>query len=367
MSRLRDKRARAGHLGLATAAITVAACLTVPGTAMAGQDDLKGGSVEIALAGSHGLRLSPASLQLPISGGAIDPIDGSGTVAAAGAFKLKRGKRTTKVKIIGLSFGANGGPGSIAAKVNKRKVRRFAVLSGGSVTRDGWGARISGVTAVLGPKGNRALASRAKGGQRLGTVSATTVPRSVEVLPGGTLVFKADNGFANKLLAHCITPLGVAAIPPATQNLTQFTFPVTGGSISPAFDAGNVISDGGQTIAKDNNLSIPFTCNQGPPVGTKVIQTQFQAQFALQALASNTVLPDGPVGIAGLGIFDLSAAKTSADVDTKQITITDAPIHLDGLSAFILNQVFPNESGDPNNDFAGGDLLGTMSLSVKTH
>ncbi|MFL5907798.1 MAG: hypothetical protein ACJ75Z_09425 [Solirubrobacterales bacterium] len=366
MSRLRDKRIRAGHRGLAAAAIALAVCLAVPGAAAAGQDELKGGSVDIQLAGSHGLKLSPRSLHLAITGGAVDPINGSGTVEVAGRFRIKRGKRTSKVKVTGLTFGADGGAGSIAAKVGKRKVGRFGILSGGQVSRDGWGARITGVTATLGAKGSKALVS-AKGGQRLGTVSATTVPRSVEVLPGGTLVFSADNGFANKLLAHCVTPLGVGVIPPATQNLTVFTFPVTGGSVSPDFDAGTVVSGGGQTITKDSSLPVPFTCNQGPPVGTKITQTEFQAQFELQALASFTVLPDGPVGIGALGKFDLGPASKSADPVSKQVTISDAPVHLDLLSAFILNQVLPNESGDPNNDFREGDLLGTMSLSVKTH
>ena len=367
MSRLRDKRTRAGRRWLVAAAVIATASLAIPATALAGQDELKGGSVDIQLAGSRGLKLSPASLHLPIAGGAVDPIDGSGTVRVAGRFRIKRGKHTTKVKITGLTFGANGGPGRIAAKIGKRKVSRFGVLSGGTVTRDGWGAKVTGVTASLAAKGAKALAS-SKGGQRLGTVSATTVPKSVEVLPGGTLVFNADNGFVNKLLAHCVTPLGVTAIPPAQQNMTQFTFPVTGGSISPDFDSGNVVSGGGQTIAKDNSLPVPFTCNQGPPVGTKAVQTEFQAQFEIDALAATTVLPDGPVGVAALGAFDLGAASgKSADVGTKQVTVTNAPVRLDPLTGFVLNQVFPNESGDPTNDFKGGDLLGTMSLSVKTH
>jgi hypothetical protein len=47
--------------------------------------------------------------------------------------------------------------------------------------------------------------------------------------------------------------------------------------------------------------------------------------------------------------------------------VTDAPVTLDSLSAYIFNQVFPNNTGDPNNDFMGGDPLGTISLSVTTH
>jgi hypothetical protein len=385
MSSDRDKRGRAGRYGLVATLAALGLWLAAPGAALAAPDQLKGGSVQIQLQNGRGLKLSPRGLSLPIMGGAIDPIDGSGTVEVRGAFRAKRGKGKAKVKVRELTFGANGGGGSIAVKVGKRKVGRFGLLSGGTVTRDGWGAQIAGVTAKLGSKGAKALdaafsprkgkaaAARVKGGQTLGTVSVTTDPRTVEVLPGGELVFSADNGFVNKLMAHCVfglLPGGVEAIPPATQSLTltDFTFPVTGGSISPDFSAGRVTSAGGQTIAKNFDLGIPFSCDEGPAAGTKVVQTEFEAQFDIQALASATVLPEGPVGIASLGTFDLGAATTkSADLNTKQIRITDAPVHLDGFTAFILNQVFPNESTDASNDFGGGDLVGTLSLSVKTH
>ena len=384
MSKLRDKRIRAGRCGTVAAAIALIACFATSSSALAGPDELKGGSVVIQLQSGRGLKLS-GSLNLPIAGGAVDPISGAGTVDTSGAIRVRRGKSKTKVKITELTFGANGGLGSIAAKVGKRKVKRFALLSGGTVTRDGWGAKISGVTARLGSKGAKALqlafsprkgrasaAGGVKGGQILGTVSATTDPRVVEVKPGGALVFNADMGFANKLIAHCVNgllPNGVDAIAPATKNgLTEFDFPVTGGTISPDLTAGRVTSAGGQTISKNVSLPIPDSCDQGPPVGTTVTSTEFEDQFDLQALASFTVLPTGPVGIGALGQFDLSAASTkSADVNTKQITITDAPVHLDPLTAFILNQVFPNESSSPSNDFAPGDLLGTMSLNVTTH
>ena len=387
MSRLRDKRIRAGRFGTVAAAIALIGCFATSSSALAGPDELKGGSVVMQLQNGRGLKLSPKSLNLPIAGGAVDPISGAGTVETSGAIKVKRGKSKTKVKITELTFGANGGQGSIAAKVGKKKVKRFALLSGGTVARDGWGAKITGVTAKLGSKGAKALqtafspkkngrasaAGGVKGGQTLGTVSATTDPKTVEVKPGGTLVFNADMGFANKLIAHCVNgllPNGVDAIPPATKNgLTEFDFPVTGGNISPDFTAGRVTSAGGQTISKNTGLNtILFSCDQGPPVGTTVTSTEFEDQFELQVLASYTVLPTGPVGIGALGQFDLSAASTkSADVGTKQITITDAPVHLDGLTAFILNQVLPNESSSPSNDFAPGDLLGTMSLNVSTH
>src|SRR5690349_12137531 len=145
--------------------------------APAAQDKLKGGWVVMQLRGSKGLKLKPSTLTLQISGGAIDPVDGSGTANTSGAIKARKGKEKAKIKITSVTFGANGGAGSISAKIGKRKVGSFGKLAGGSVTRDGWGAAIAGVDAKLSSKGAKALGFKGvKGGQRLGSVSATTVP-----------------------------------------------------------------------------------------------------------------------------------------------------------------------------------------------
>jgi hypothetical protein len=367
-------------------ALGLVAALVASSAALAAPDPLSSGSVVLQLRSSGGLKLKPGTLSLPITTGELDPITGAGTVETVGALRAKRGKHKAKVKITSLDL---GGTGRINAKIGKRRVNGFAKLSGGTVTRDGWGARVEGVTAKLGSKGAKALtrvfaprsgakaraaAGGIKAGKPLGTVSVSGVPRTVEVLPGGTLVFTADSAFGLKLGAHCINALlpdGVTAIAPAVQSgfplPTTFTFPVTGGSIAPDLSAGRVTSAGGQKIRKNDGSAIPNSCNEGPPVGTTITQTEFEAQFDIRALASFTTLPTGPVGIGSLGPFDLAAATTSADVSTKQITVTDAPVTLDGLSAFIFNQVFPNNTGDPNNDFMGGEPVGTMSLSVTSH
>jgi hypothetical protein len=376
-----------------TALALVVGLLASSATALAAPDPLASGSVTLQLRSSGGLKLKPATLSLGIKSGELDPTTGAGTVETSGGFRVKRGGRKAKVKVTRIVFGANGAPGAIDAKVGKRKANGFGKLSGGTLTREGWGAKVEGATVTLGSKGAKALrqaltprrggkasaaAGGIKAGKPLGTVSVSGQPKTVEVLPGGTLVFEADTGFVlNKLPAHCIDPVtpppvvstpGVAPIPPAVQNLTVFTFPVTGGSIAPDFTAGRVTSAGGQKITKNNGpLTILFDCDQGPPVGTTVTQTEFEDQFELQTLASFTVLPTGPIGIGALGTFDLAAAGTSADVNTKKVTVTDAPVSLDPLSALVLNSVFPNASGDSSNDFSGGDLLGTMSLNVTTH
>jgi hypothetical protein len=380
-----------GRPAALAAVLGCVACLAIVATAMAGQDPLKGGSVAIQLQGSKALKLSPASLSLPITGGAVDPIDGSGSVTTAGAFKAKHGGRKVKVKITGLTFGANGAPGTIAAKIGKKKVARFGALAGGTTTRDGWGAKIDNVTATLAskgasalntafnPKGGKGAKSAAKGGVRagapLGSVTATTVPQTVEVLPGGETDLVADMAFVNKLRTHCVDALyvvdpGVSAIPPATLNLlsSTFTFPVVGGTIAPDLSDGRLITSGGQLIKKNNSPINPdaSACSAAdPPFGTSVTQTDFETDFALNAFSAQAVTPSGPLGLGAVGELHLDQGTASVDPNTKDITISNVPLTLAFLAAQVLNTVFPNVSGDPANDFQQGDPVGTLSITAK--
>lgn len=381
-------------VGATLTTLTLLAGLLASSAALGAPDPLAGSSsVTLQLRNFAGLKVKPKTLNLAIIRGELDPTTGAGTIETTGKFRAKRGGRKTKVKITALILGANGGPGKIDAKVGKRKTKGFGKLSGGTLTRDGFGAKLDGVTAKLSSKGAKALrrvlspgggkkgggkkasaAGGIKGGKPLGSVSVNSVPKEVEVLPGGTLVFEAElASFGAKLIAHCVIgviPGGVEPIAPATEPvLGEFIFPVTGGSIAPDFSSGRVTSAGGQKLTKnfDGDPMGPLDCSGPPPLGTTVLQTEWEAQFDLKALATNTVLPTGPVGIGSLGPFDLAAATTSADPNTKQVTVTGAPVTMDALSAFVFNQVFPNASGVPNNDFMGGDLLGHLSLSLTTH
>ena len=288
---------------------------------------------------------------------------------------VKRGKR------------ANGGPGSIAAKVGKRNVGSFATLSSGTVARKGFGATISNITAKVAAKGAQALnrafsprkgkgakksaGGRVKAGQPLGTiVSLTTVPAAVEVVPDtGTLTLETAlvGAFASKLPQHCISPLtGVSAIPPArTQplNPANFEFPVSGGSAAADFSAGEVLTAGGQTLTKDNGLLTPGSCaGAQPPVGTKLVSTEIGVDFAHNSLNSTAALPTGASLRAPLATIDFSTGSRSFDPSTNELTVTNASVALSFPAALTLNQFFPSVSG-PSDDFAEGDLIGTIDLS----
>jgi hypothetical protein len=396
MSTHRDKHKNASRRGLVAAILAACALLVASSSALAGQDELNGGSVVIQLKSSHGLKLKPASRNLPITGGAVDPIDGSGTVQVSSKVSAKRGKSKTKLIITAFNLGSNGGPGTISAKIGKKKVAAFGKLTGGTVARDGWGAKISNITATIARKGaqalNRTFSSRkgarksagggVKAGQPLGTVvSIATDPKTVEVVPGsGSIVLNTNamGSFVSKLSQHCIDPLptgspaGVAPIAPATTSGiggTTYTFPVSGGAVAPDFSTGSLITAGGQQITK-NTSSNPLNPNAAcaaaqPPVGAVLTSTNFQSEFDRNFLASFATLPDGSSIQAGLGTIDFSSGTRSIDPNTKQLTVTGANVTLVGLAADTLNRVFPNESGNASNDFASGDAIGSVDMTAK--
>jgi hypothetical protein len=268
--------------------------------------------------------------------------------------------------------------------VGKKGVSAFGTLVGGTVSRDGWGAKIENVGASIAGKGaqalNRAFAPRKKGakksagggvkaGQPLGrVVSVTTDPLSVEVVPGtGTLTLNTNvtGAFANKLPQHCISLLaGVTPIAPATQSLANFTFPVSGGTAAPDFSAGELLTGGGQNITKDNGLLTPGACSSAaPPVGTKLASTDIGVFFGQNFLMSTATLPNGTVLRAPLATIDFSTGSRSVDPNTKTLTVTGATVNLADLAAFTLNGTFPTESGNASDDFAGGDQIGTIDIT----
>src|SRR5262245_31408251 len=106
--------------------VAVIASLGLAGTAHAGTDPLKSGSVSWQLKGAN----RPRNLSLAVTGGDLDPISGAGNVIVSGKFRGRVGKAKAKVKLISLNFAANGGLGSITARVKGDRVSGFGTLRG---------------------------------------------------------------------------------------------------------------------------------------------------------------------------------------------------------------------------------------------
>jgi hypothetical protein len=132
---------------------------------------------------------------------------------------------------------------------------------------------------------------------------------------------RGDGPPAHKLPKHCISLLGVSAIPPGEMSPFPpgaFSFPVSGGSAAPDFSAGEVLTAGGQALTKDNGLLTPGPCaSAAPPVGTNLVSTEIGVNLANNFLSSTAALPTGASLRAPLADIDFSTGSRSFDPSTN--------------------------------------------------
>jgi hypothetical protein len=230
------------------AALSTAALLVTASAAFGAADPLKGGTTtlgplklpgKVKVAAKGGATKSGKTVTLPITGGTLDPTNGTGPVQDGGKIQLKRGKHKATLTKIVTTFGAGGG---ISAKVNGKKTK-LGKISGGTVGRAGFGGTVSNAVAKLTKKGAKAL-NKALGitqggfkGGKLGKISTTTVPSTVTVKSATSSTTEDLTGlpacagagtcttFAGKLAEDGIssTPSDGANITPAPNVVVTFT------------------------------------------------------------------------------------------------------------------------------------------------
>jgi hypothetical protein len=355
------------------------------------------------------VKLTPKKFKVTPGGSNIDPTTGAGTLKI-GKITFKKGKKKVVYSNVKAILGANGGKGSI--KGNQGKI---FTTSGGTVTRNGFGANISGVKVKFFRKAakkiNKALKLHSLKAGKAGTASATEQPKTVAVTGGEAIVNAAANTMAgsgtvaSKLVGHCIDPVaGLILLPPATSTgpITSpvFHFPVTGGSVSPAGNDGSIQTAGGVRLRNGNQPPAllgalqPMPCPDvvpGPASTSSVDTTNLTANIGQRNIQSNAVIGGTNPGCwavndpPGCGVFpgdkgvaisqslDTSAVTVSADPTTHTVSINGAVIKNNPTSSLVLNGVFPL-AGTPGGggafggaeNFADGDLFGTAFLTVTT-
>jgi len=383
-----NPHARARGAFKLAAALSAAALLITASAAFGAADPLKGGTTTLAnlklpkkvkLAAKGGATKSGKTVTLPITGGSLDPTNGSGPVQNGGSIQLKKGKKKAKLTSIVTTFGSGG---AISAKLNGKK-KTLAKISGGAVGRAGFGGTVTDAVAKLTKKGAKAL-NKALGitrggfkGGKLGALSTTTVPSTVTVKSATSSTTEDLTGigppptfgciglgncttFAGKLAEDGVTstPSNGATITPPPTVVITFT-PQTGGSIAPDCTAGTLTGSQGAITLSRGPASIT-QANPNDDFGGKVVSFEVSA--------------------TGLGSLPRSAATNLivtpgtclADPATKTITVTATQTVI-GLAASVVNQVLgldgsPCGPGGPPQDcpLAAGDVVGTSRYTITT-
>lgn len=284
-------------MGIVAAMAMTAALVAAPMAAGAG-DPIASGNLKFKLSGGfkkqlkrNHVKLTPKKYKIK-TGSTLDPTTGAGLIRV-GNITFKKGGKKLVFKNSKVTLGASGGRGRISGKA-KGTTKKIFKLKGGTLTRTGFGASLSGVKLSFqkgaAKKINKALGLHSLHKGSAGKLTTTENPQTV-VVTGGFVnvaipvtylptVLDPSNGFqpipgtgtdpntvAAKSPSHCISIFGGSpVIPgnpsnPARKTSTSafdpvlgappagiaalYRFPVTGGTIGPAGTAGSLQLSGG--------------------------------------------------------------------------------------------------------------------------
>ncbi len=356
------------------------------------------------------LKVSPGKVNgrvvtLPVSGGSMDPVNGLGNLELGGGIKFKAGKKTAPVNTLLLDTAQSSLTGKVGGKSMK-----VASVSNLTYSRNGFGVNVNvgklkltgkaakqlnkklGFTGQKKGKGKakghkRASASKTtqppfKGNQVLGGAFSETQPKTVAVIPTGSIDLalsasaldklkkvgpppgEAEGPFAVKLSTVPPTSIVSAGPPPI------LGFPISGGSISPTASSGIVQTIGGLKLTQ--NLEAVAKGVTTLTMGN--IWVDLGAKTAtVEVTIENPKTPEanlGNLGRASIADINLTGATITSNPNSRTVTVQNASATLQAVTAETLNSVFitPIEkaTAEPQEKFAGGDPLGTFSFTALT-
>jgi hypothetical protein len=384
--------ARGTGLPIAALAAALFALLAFAPFASATPDPVGSGSATITLNkgftkylktfGIKTTKIAPAKLKgqkltLTGTGGEVDPTTGAGTVALGGGLKFKAGKKSATVKALVLDTTT----ASLTAKVSGKKVK-LATVTGYAFARAGFGVSMTVKKLKLTSKAAKQLNKKlgyAKGkpkpflgGKLMGSAAAEEQPATVAVLPGGNVLFNANAGTLGKLAK---VEVKIKTIDPTkVKGLTDFEFPVTGGTVSPLGTGGVVQSAGGLELEQKLQTGVDTFLE------TKITLGGFYVDLAAKTITvevSAVSNASDELNLGNLGrssIADLTIPGVIADSATRTVSVQNASAVLQPIAAKVLNafvevyEGYEAKGGPPKSPekINSGDPLGSFSATVQT-
>lgn len=443
---MKNEPAHSGRLAVAIAGVALLALLGSMAisstTVFAAGDPVASGKLRLKVTKGfkktlrrNDVRMRPRKFAIRPNVSEIDPTTGTGQVRLKGKLRFRgHGKKVAVRKLIVRIGGKGAGNrgGNIKGRIGSRRItlmRLRAKPQGTIVTRNGFGARISRISARL----SRPLAKVVNrkldlnslvASRRLARLTINEQPKTVEVLGGSVLVDiplgylptsalgpnQDPNTVAAKSPAHCIGPAGgVQAIEPGekatitepnpdvgplpTGVAARFKFPVTSGTISPQANDGVIQVAGGVRLITGTSgidsalFPQPAECDgETQGVGTShsyldttdlapnLEETNVLARTFIggtspgctfTAPPPNCLIFGGDRGVAIGQEIDVSGIQVSADPTAKTVSVGNALIVNNSTAALVLNGLFPN-AGAPSQTFIDGDKFGISSFQVNT-
>jgi len=313
---------------------------------------LKKDGVQLSKVGAGAV--SGRFVTLPAGGGEVDFVNGSGTFAGDGGFRLRVGRRSAKVT--GLSVETLRG--TLRGTVNGTKLM-LAAVPRTDFAREGFGVAITTPGLRLTPRAstllNRKLGIDAfRPGRPFASVSAGLQPGEV-LTTGGGVRFEFDPGTIAKIksLDFDVQPMesdGSLSDP-------AFSAPLLAGRIDPTMARTWGMAEGGFRITNPEG--------PGPTVDWWNLGLSFETGKLLTSGLAHTefgqLAPGPPQPLASL---DLANASVSVDPVYRTVTISGAKATLEAAAANYINQVFAIDRGKAP-VLAAGDPLGVISLTMQ--
>jgi hypothetical protein len=295
-----------------------------------------------------GVKVSPTGparaagrhVRFPVTGGSIDPATAAGTINHRGGLRLKAGNVKVKLDNYRVKVGSKI---TLSARLGGERVTILKLTGAPKVTRDGFGTKVSGLTAKLNKTAARALngafgVTAFKKGLPLGKVRTSLVPADTELLAEGATALALAPAALQAIIAQGITP---GVIGPATLSGTTASFPITGGIAALDLSAAEVAHSGGISLTKG---------------ATVVSLTDFFIRVgggeAPQLLAT---LNGGATPVA---IIDLDLSALAPDIQGRNVTLSGITAKLTQGAADALNTAFGSSA------FAGGLVLGQATVNA---
>src|ERR1700761_1442500 len=363
------------------AAAVVAALLAFVPAASAARDPLAGGTTDLPLkkgflkkltnlgvgiAGVSTGQVGGAKIGLPVAEGMFDPTNAQGHITSPGGFQLVKGARS--VPVTGVEV--NTVHGFVRATIAGAHMQ-FATLSPITPGREGFGARIKAGQLTLTQKAATRISNQLglQGSQRIDSrvmsnEFSTTVPSSLTILGSGEATLQASaKNFAKFGEKGVDLSSGIKPISPAKNaKVTQFTFPITGGTLATNYTAGTIGTAGGiEIVKKGKTLSPTMKINN--------IALEFAQKTATVELEITPAPPfSGATPRSSIVELVFPTNAITSNPTTRQVTVKGAEAKLQPVAAATLNDVF-NQGGETvppaSSEFATGELFGTFSMVLQ--
>ena len=360
------------------AAAVVAALLAFVPAANAARDPISGGTTDlhlkkgfikkltnlgVGLAGVGTGQVNGGAISLPVTEGMFDPTNAQGHITSPGGFQLVRGARSVAISDVE----ANTVQGYVRASVAGAKMK-LGTFANPTIGREGFGARVKAGQLILTQNAANRISNKLglQGSQRINSRVMSnefniTVPATVTILGQGEATLEGAPAAFKKFAEKGVeVPKGINPIAPGkSPKAGSFSFPVTGGTVTPDATSGQVTTSGGVEILKKGKTS-------SPQVKITNIWLELQQKTATVELE---ILPTpGQTGRSSIVELVFPANSITTNPTTRQIAIQKAEAKLQGPAATTLNTVFNagDEKAPPaSSEFAAGELFGTFSVTLQ--